>query len=257
LAEKRSEYDSQNEIQSGSNEMQRQRMAALETMAGAVAHYFNNILGGAVTTADFALASDDPDMHKRALKVTVDALSRVNWLTSGLLVFAEGKHADTRPAEFSQILDQHLARLEPRLKANDIRVEVRREPVVAAYSAKAIGAVLDCLLSNAVEVMPNGGTLTVTLRNLPESNQFELRIGDTGPGIPVSDLPRIFEPFFTTKQTSRLCSTEHVGLGLAIVHGIIKGLHGTVHITSGNDTNGSKANTNTGTTVVVQLPTAG
>jgi len=223
---------------------QAQKMAALESVAGAVAHHFNNILGGAITTADFALASDDPELHKRTLGITVTVLSRANDLTHGLLAFAEGEHTDTLLVDIRQTLDRYIAGLTSTLEARGIHLETDIQPVNAAAPPKGITQVLDRLTANAIEAMASGGTLSIQLAPAPD-DEVILRISDTGPGISEHLLPRIFEPFFTTKQPDRYRSTEHPGLGLAVVYGIVKDLGGTISVTSAPDT---------GTTFAVRLP---
>ena len=96
------------------------------------------------------------------------------------------------------------------------------------------------LIMNGIEAMPDGGlvTLEATVAAAPES--FVLKVTDTGVGIPPEDLDRIFEPFYTTKEQGK-----GVGLGLAVVYGIVKRHHGSITIES---TVGS------GTTVVLPLP---
>lgn len=210
---------------------QAQKMAALESVAGAVAHHFNNILGGAITTADFALASDDPDLHKRTLGITVTVLSRANELTHGLLAFAEGEHADTLLVDIRQTLERYVTGLKPTLETRGIDLEVEVQPVSAAYPLKGIMQMLDRLTANAIEAMPSGGVLKLYLRPGPE-NDIILQIADTGPGIPEHLQPRLFEPFFTTKQPERNRSTDHPGMGLAVVYGIVKDLGGMVSVAS-------------------------
>lgn len=210
---------------------QAQKMAALESVAGAVAHHFNNILGGAITTADFALASDDPELHRRTLGITVTVLSRAHDLTHGLLAFAEGEHTDTLLVDVRQTLERYISGLNPTLAARDIRLEAQLDPVAASAPPKGMTQILDRLTTNAFEAMPSGGTLKIQLVAGSEDDVI-LRIADSGPGIPEHLMPRVFEPFFTTKQPERNRSTDHPGLGLAVVYGIVKDLGGTITVTS-------------------------
>jgi signal transduction histidine kinase len=223
---------------------QAQKMAALESVAGAVAHHFNNILGGAITTADFALASDDPDLHKRTLGITITALSRASEVTHGLLAFAEGEHTDTVMVDVRHTIQRYVAGLESTLQSRHIQLDVDLQPTSLTLPPKALTTVLDRLIANAVEAMPSGGVLTVQLQPLA-NNQLSLRIADTGPGISEQIRPRMFEPFFTTKQPERARPSSHMGLGLAVVHGIIKDLGGTVTVTSAPDA---------GTTFIICVP---
>ncbi len=223
---------------------QAQKMAALESMAGGVAHHFNNILGGAITTADFALASDDPDLHKRTLGITITALSRANEVTHGLLSFAEGEHSETVTMDIHQTIERYIAGLEPMLRARNIRLESSIQPTSLALPPKGLTIVLDRLITNAVEAMAGGGTLTLQLEPA-EAGHTVLRIADSGPGISQQVLPRIFEPFFTTKQAERGRTGSHTGLGLAVVHGIVKDLGGSISVTSAPQT---------GTMFTIRLP---
>lgn len=209
---------------------QAQKMAALESMAGAIAHHFNNILGGAITTADFALASDDADLHKRTLGITIAALSRANELTQGLLSFAEGEHAETVKVDIRQTLERYVAAIEPTLLEHSIRLAVDLQPVRLDLPPRALNQVLDRLFTNVIEALPNGGTLGLEL--LAETTQAVLRVSDSGPGISEQDLPRIFEPFFSTKPQDRGRPAAHTGLGLAVVHGIVKDLGGSITVSS-------------------------
>jgi len=213
---------------------QTQKMAALESMAGAVAHHFNNIVGGAITTADFALASDDSELHKRTLGITVAVLSRANELTHGLLAFAEGEHTDVLNVSIPQTLERYVSSLAPRLKSLNIELAAKIEPVGGIAPPKGLTVVLDQLIANALEAMPGGGTLTIDLGR-DGTGDILLRIADTGSGISEHVLPRVFEPFFTTKQPERAGPADHPGLGLAVVYGVVKDLGGTVDVTSSPD----------------------
>ena len=210
---------------------QAQKMAALESVAGAVAHHFNNVLGGAITTADFALASDDPELHKRTLGITVAALSRANELTHGLLAFAEGEHTDTILVDIRQTVERYVNGLAAMLAARHIHLDTDIRPVAASAPPKGLTQVLDRLIANAAEAMPGGGKMKIEL--LPgQEGEVVLKVSDSGPGISDHLLPRIFEPFFTTKQPERDRSSDHPGLGLAVVYGIVKDLGGTINVTS-------------------------
>lgn len=225
---------------------QAQKMASLESMAGAVAHHFNNILGGAVTTADFALTSDDPDLHKRTLGITVTALSRANELTRGLLSFAEGEHTDTITVDVRQTIERYIVALTPTLQASNIRLDAHIETVPVSAPAKGLTTVLDRLIANAVEAMPTGGILYIALHQ-ESDNHALLEISDTGSGISEQNRQRIFEPFFTTKQPNRYRPSNHPGLGLAVVHGIVKDLRATISVSQ-------VTRPGTGTVFTIRLP---
>jgi signal transduction histidine kinase len=90
-------------------------------------------------------------------------------------------------------------------------------------SPEKIQEALIALLINAIEAMPNGGTIKIFLQ--PESKSIAMKISDEGTGINDKDLPHIFEPFYSTKE-----ATKGTGLGLAVVYGIIKNHNGEITV---------------------------
>jgi C4-dicarboxylate-specific signal transduction histidine kinase len=224
------------------------KMAALGAMAGAIAHHFNNVLGGLVTSADFAQSSDDPDLLRRVLKSIVNTLTRASQLTQALLAFAEGDHSDSELADVGETVRQFIETVEPKLTRSGIRVEAQIAPVRLRIPARRLRTVLDCLTANACEAMPEGGTLRIEICVPPDATEMLLRITDTGAGMSEFDLRHAFEPFFTTKCEGTPGSVEHPGLGLAVVHGIIRSLGGAVTLAS---------NPGEGTCCTIHLPLSG
>lgn len=209
-----------------------QKMSALGLMAGAVAHHFNNLLAGLLTTADFSQNSDDPQVLRRALQSITSTLTRASKLTRALLAFAEGAHHDSPTEDITDTVRQFVADLEPSLCESGITIEADLQPINRCLPAKQVRTILDCLTSNACDAMPEGGILRITLAPSPDGQNMVLRIGDTGQGIPEKDLGHVFEPFFTTKSEGLVGLADHPGLGLAVVHGIIRSLGGTVTLCS-------------------------
>ncbi|HOB73781.1 MAG TPA: ATP-binding protein [Phycisphaerae bacterium] len=221
------------------------KMSALGSMAGQVAHHFNNVLGGIITSLDFAQSSDEPDVLHRAMHTTISALTRANSITQGLLAFAEGYRGASAMSDVAELVGQFASELEPRLAAQNIRLELDIEAIEALLPARQMLTILENLTANAREAMPGGGTLRIELQLFPGEPKGILRVIDTGCGIPPEHLPRVFEPFFTTKDAqdstsppdraaiqSGGCSTSHAGMGLAIVHGIVKEMGGSVTVSS-------------------------
>lgn len=209
-----------------------QKMAALGSLAGAIAHYFNNLLGGLVTSADFAQNSDNPETLHRALKSMASTLSRATKLTFGLLAFAEGDHSDSPIEPIPETIDRFTYRLAARAAAQQIRIETQLERPDRLFRARQIETVLDRLTDNAFEAMPEGGVLRFELLVTPDDRGILLQVSDTGHGIADEHLGHVFEPFFTTKCNNLAQTTNHTGLGLAVVHGIVKSLGGTVTLCS-------------------------
>ncbi len=210
------------------------KMAALTAMAGAVAHHFNNLLGGVITTLDFALAGEDPDALRRAVTGSLSVLGRANLISSNLLAFAEGDHSDSPLVDLTEAVKRHAAAQRARLRPRGIAVETRLEPMNTLVPTRCLELVLTNLTANAVEAMPNGGILRLELgRNA--HGDIVLAVCDNGTGLPPEHAHRVFEPFFTTKHGPGYEDGGHCGLGLAVVHGIVKDLGGTATLATEPD----------------------
>lgn len=209
---------------------QQSKMAALGEMAGALSHHFNNILGGVVMSVDFAMASGDPNVMARVMEKTATALSRATGLVENLLAFAQGDFRDATVAELGEVLLDLIAQTEPKLRDTSINLEVDlKEIPVVEVPRSATLTVLNNLVDNGIEAMPRGGTLSLSVERREED--VIISIGDTGCGLDEESLTRIFEPFFSTKGREGEGTMNH-GLGLAVAHGILKVLRGSVHVTS-------------------------
>jgi len=211
---------------------QNRKMVSLGAMAGAIAHHFNNILGGVITSVDFALTSNDPAMQRRVLEKTAHALTRASELGDGLLTFAEGDFRAIDLADLTETLIEVVDAAEADLRSKNIEVEVRVEPIpITAVPAAQFKTVLNNLIHNAAQAMPNGGTLTVELQ--PIDDGYRIRVIDTGCGVSEALQDRIFEPFYSTRTSGAGDGVDtQAGLGLAVAHGILQVMGGRVTVNS-------------------------
>ena len=222
-------------------------MSSLGRMAGGVAHHFNNILGGIATTVDFALSTQDARGMRRALEATATAVARASRLTEGLLAFAEGSEPEDDLADLTEAVLRIGEQAEAELAERGIVLQVQVGTLpVRPVPAGRITTVIDSVLSNAVESMPNGGRLTVGIAQ--DKSEIVMTFSDTGMGIREIDIDQVFDPFFTTKRDEARGAVEHPGLGLAIAHGIVKELAGQISATS---------KLTEGTTIEIRLPIVG
>jgi PAS domain S-box-containing protein len=206
------------------------KMESLASMAAGVAHHFNNLLGGVVTSIDFALQSDDPRLLRRTLAKASESLSRGNQLTLSLLAFAEGDRSTSPIEPVVDTVETFVEATRPTLEVQNIRIESDLSPVDAVMPANNLVTILDNLTSNAAEAMTDsGGVIRVELSTTPGGRVLILSVADNGIGIAEPDLPRVCEPFFTTKGDIRGGDVLHAGLGLAVVHGIVRDLQGSIH----------------------------
>lgn len=207
------------------------KMASLGELAGAISHHFNNILGGVITSNDFAASSHDPELMSRTLTQTNRALQRATRLLNGLRAFAEGDQRSEDLADFTEILMEAAEEAERAGTARNVKVEYRspRLPVhpVARFPLLTI---MRNIMQNALEAMPNGGLLTIDVAL--HEDRIETRILDNGRGLDASALSRVFEPFWTTKNTADSPRGEASGLGLAIAHGLVQMLGGSITVSS-------------------------
>jgi len=218
------------------------RMDALGRMSGAVAHHFNNIMGGMLTSVDSVLTSDSPRELRRTLRLLAQAIGRATRITSQLAAFAESENDLVEWSDLNQIMDAFLRRLQGRARRAKINLETDVATVRSGpFESQRLVPVLDSLAQNALDSMTEGGTLSVKMHE--EDNTAVITIADTGCGIAADVLDRVFEPFFTTK--GELGVGGNIGLGLAAVHGLVSEMGGTLRLTS----EAAK-----GTEVVARLP---
>jgi len=204
------------------------RLASLSTLSGAVAHHYNNLLCSIATSLEYAINMTTVTAMRRALQRVADAVARGTRITRQLLAFAQADYQSTDWADFTEVVLAFFDQNEEMLARRHIKllvdwqlvpiIPVRREPLLV---------VLGNLLDNAMEAMPNGGTLSVTLSRRDE-NSVCLSISDTGPGIDPAHMEHLFEPFFTTKGALGNGGGCNAGLGLAVAHGLVSEMHGTI-----------------------------
>ncbi|HOD83656.1 MAG: Wide host range VirA protein [Planctomycetes bacterium ADurb.Bin126] len=210
---------------------QAEKMASLGTLANGVAHHFNNILGGVATFVDFALSSNDLIAMKRALQMTAEAAARASKITQSLLSFANTGRQREDMADLTEILLTFVHLVERPLGQRRIHVQLDLKAIpVLPVEANRMHQVLGNLLANAEEAMPDGGTIDISIAR--QDNEIVVGFADTGCGIEAKYLPMVFEPFFTTKGLLAGGDKANPGLGLSIVHGLVRELGGRITVLS-------------------------
>ncbi|MGB0716370.1 MAG: two-component system sensor histidine kinase NtrB [Phycisphaerae bacterium] len=207
------------------------KMAALGTLAGTVAHHFNNLLGGIITSADFAMDSENPVIMKRVLKQVGQSMQRSTALVNGLLAFSGGNQQADDLSDVTETLYHAIDDIEKRTDSERVttNLDIPNLPIIP-FPRVQLTTILKHILANAVEAMPNGGTLTVNAR--ADANYVSITIQDTGHGLDEAQLARVFEPFYTTKTDAAGRPGVAAGLGLAITHGLVTALGGTIAVRS-------------------------
>ncbi len=207
------------------------KMVALGEMAGAIAHHFNNILGGAVTSIDYALTSDDPSLQRRVFEQVAPALQRATTLVNGLLAFAQGDRRTDEQVDLTILLQQFSKWIEQTIEGHNIDLSMN-VPRLSTFPVPSgpVTTILENIAQNAVEAMPDGGNLGVDVTLGSES--VMILITDTGCGLDESTKSRIFEPFWSTKSVLQEGAGESMGLGLAIAHGLVQMIGGSISVSS-------------------------
>jgi PAS domain S-box-containing protein len=218
------------------------RLEAMGTLAGGIAHDFNNILGAILGYGEMALRSAPKGSRlRRDLDSIMTAGERGRALVDRVLAFSRSGLGERVAVHVEKVVREALDLLEAKLPEG-IRVEAKLRAGRAAMlgDPTQVHQVLMNLVTNAVQAMPSGGTLYVSLDTvrgeaarpvtigIVEGGDYVvLTVSDTGTGIARDIIDRIFDPFFTTKEVG-----TGTGLGLSLVHGIVTELGGAIDVAS-------------------------
>jgi two-component system, NtrC family, sensor kinase len=225
--------------------VQAEKLSSLGRLSASIAHEINNPLAGILTTAKLLLrtANDAPPSDRlsatqRQLALVVRETERCSAIVRNLLGFARERPLTLGDVDVNAALGEALFLVGNQIALQGIRLDRRlgEIPAITADFGQVRQAFANVVI-NACDAMPKGGALTVTTAVTPDQ-AVEIRIADTGTGIPRDMLSKVFDPFFTTKE-------KGTGLGLSVVHGIVERHGGRLSLES---------EVGVGTTVVVRLP---
>ncbi len=226
--------------------IQSEKLATIGLLSSGIAHELRNPLN-IIETARYyiedTLESEgrlDGDLRSK-FEVIKKNVRRASNIINNLLEFSRHSENERELIDVNRLIDSTLSLIGKELSAKNIELVRRYGQVPLAYfGLDGLKQVLLNIIINAVQAMPNGGRLTIETSTASDG-RLQVRIADTGDGIPPENLPHIFSPFFTTKAVG-----EGTGLGLYITHMILQRENGDISVDS---TNGE------GTTFTVQLPT--
>jgi two-component system NtrC family sensor kinase len=215
--------------------IQSDRLASLGQLSASVAHEINNPIGAVVNLSllmqrimnDGGVPEGREEEFRGYLGQVAEETQRVGRIVSDLLSFSRRSAPQRNPADLNQIVVRTVSLVRHKLALANVEPELaldRALPAVPCDRSQIEQVILN-LVMNAAEAMPDGGRVIVRTRT--DDGSARLEVADEGMGIDAEALPRIFEPFFTTKAEGK-----GVGLGLAVVYGIIEAHGGTLDVDS-------------------------
>lgn len=238
------------ELGAAQNELMHvERLASLGKLSSSVAHEINNPLSGILIYTKLLLKqASNPELYAskrdsmlKHLKLIESETKRCGDIVKGLLDFSRKDQNDFEPRHLHEILkDTYELMTHPIKIANiEFTCDFNATADLIYCNPNQIKQACIAMLVNASEAITENGEITIRTHN-PDEETICFEICDNGLGIAQEDIPHIFEPFFSTKQ-----DVSGIGLGLAIVHGIIQNHKGRIHVDS---------EVNQGTTLSINLP---
>ncbi|HVN77752.1 MAG TPA: ATP-binding protein [Terriglobia bacterium] len=234
--------------------IQVERMASIGKLAAIVAHEINNPLAGILTYAKLLLKkirnngapTAEAVTASQYLEMIASESARCGEIVKNLLQFSRQTSIDLQPHDINEIVLQSLKLVQHKIHLMNLEVRTQFEehipPLVC--DSQLLKQALLALFINACEAMTqDGGTIEIISSYLPERKAVEIRVHDNGVGMDEETRKHIFEPFFTTKEQGK-----GVGLGLAVVYGIINQHSGEIEVESARGQ---------GSTVTIRLPQTG
>ena len=226
-----------------------ERIASLGKLSSSVAHEINNPLSGILVYTKLIqkqLSNPEVTPEKKAaalkhLKLIESETKRCGEIVRGLLEFSKKEQEDFESKHVHKILQETFDLMTHPIKIANIGFinEFRAKSDLVFCSPNQLKQACVAILVNASEAVKENGEISIRTSN-PDDDHIKIDISDNGIGIPGDDIPHIFEPFFSTKR-----ETSGIGLGLAIVHGIVKTHNGKI---------GVESELGKGTTISIILP---
>jgi len=213
-----------------------ERMASLGRLSSSVAHEINNPLSGVLTYTKLVhkqlnslkFDSKDKEPMLKYLKVIEEETKRCGGIVKGLLDFSRRDQQEFANSHLHRLLNEAYQLMEHQMRISDItfRKDYSAAEDLIKCSENQIKQAVIAILLNANEAVVEKGEVLIRTGN-PDQEHVLLEIIDNGSGIAPRDIPHVFEPFFSAKE-----KVSGIGMGLAIVHGIVQSHHGKVDVRS-------------------------
>ena len=227
---------------------QAQQLAALGTAAATIAHEVNNLLTPIRGYVQTALDSNDPELHKKALTVTMKHTQMLTQMAGRILEIGAAREANRESVALRPVVNDAYASLCRDLAKDGIRFTVDVDDAVSIQAdALQLQQVLFNLFLNAREAMAKSRNGKLYVSAVCQGQYVIIVVRNSGPAIPPELLEHIFEPFQTSKPSTREGRQRCGGLGLALCRDLVEENDGTIHVTSDPES---------GTTFTITLPAA-
>jgi two-component system NtrC family sensor kinase len=208
--------------------IQTEKMASLGQLAAGVAHELNNPIGTIMMFSRILQKElSDHEAWKNDITLVVQEADRAAKIVRDLLSFAKETKVRPRLVDINDVIKEALSLLVKQSLFHNIDVQTELDPALPPTFADPdlIKQVLFNIVLNGAQALDGKGTLAIVSQRIEEDRKIEIRIRDTGKGIPEEHLPKLFDPFFTTKE-------KGTGLGLSMVYSIVAKHKGTVSVDS-------------------------
>ncbi len=214
--------------------VQAEKLSSIGQIAAGVAHEINNPLTGVLLYTRLMLKAlregrFDPETSKERLSLMEQETERCSRIIKNLLDFSRQTQPKPVPFPVGKVIKNALSILSHHAELNNVNITFESEedlPMVYA-DPDQIQQVFVNIIINAIQAMPNGGTLTIKAGHLKDTKEVFVKFIDTGIGISKENIKKLFTPFFTTKDKGK-----GVGLGLAVCYGIIQRHKGKIEVES-------------------------
>lgn len=212
--------------------LQAQRLSSVGELASSIAHEFNNILTTIINSAKLGMRNPELGEKQQAFDRITKAGQRAAVIASGMLGFARKSGSHRQNCDIVRLVEEVLILTEKDLMKHRIHVDKRFAARPTAWGVPGqIEQILVNLIINARQAMTNGGRLKLEVKESIPMETVEVRVSDSGVGIPPEQLRQIFEPFYTTKQPDEY-GRGGTGLGLSVCRQIIEQHHGRIRVES-------------------------
>lgn len=202
-----------------------EKLASIGRLAAGIAHEIGNPLTSIFSFVQILREMEEDEFKKESLETIYFHINRISEILKQLSGFSKMPAGEPKKCQANDILETSINLIQYDKKAKNISIvkELAGALPEVVLDGNHLSQVFVNLTLNAIDAMPEGGTLTV--RSMVKGDDVIVEFEDTGMGIPKEDLPKIFDPFYTTKE-------KGTGLGLAVSYNIIKKMNGTLTVES-------------------------